>query len=466
MGRALILAWLAALTTGGCSKAEPEGAPRYRLPWPVTKGVYEPREIEIRTLNRPEALEGSVARILIDPFILGGLLQSSVPVARFVRTKEGVKVPSDFTTLQAVTLYAHLERLQDLDASMGIQGAIKWPVQVGLQANILDQRGAVENNALFDSRLDALLVVPYVASHLPISMNAGIIAHEHFHRIFQSLILNRIADQSALVGKPSLLSGNRSNAVCNWSHGSHGSNGSNGSLASTTALHSERASVATKPARTTRAGVFVKITHSNEDLSSAERVPRLVYYSYLLRAFNEGLADFWGWVYSGDSSFIGVSLGQQESGPRRMDLGAGRLPSEKTIRLTLIDPKQEDGLRDEAGRVQLAYMLGSQFARFLRELALDASGGEDRALDQRVAVARALVDAMPEIADKLISEINVSYISPDSLVLPILEKLPSITLKTCEIFESFSSEGLDSTDFSKCLNLRSTATTKVVKDRK
>lgn len=396
-----------------CSKGDSAGERLYQLPWPTASGDYKLQNVKITSFDHPEEMRGRYAKILVDPYIADGKLQSSEPVGRFAQVDSQISVPADFATLQATAIYAHLERLFQLDDAVGVAAKIQWPLTIALQANVVDQAGALVNNALYDGRLDALLIVPYFEARLPISLNAGILAHEHFHKIFQTMVLSQIQAKGGDVGRPAPAgAASRPSAFdvpCDWS------------VQADTDSHQR-----------------IQISEVKKDVPFD--VPVQVYNEFLVRGLNEGLADFWGWVYTGDPSFIGRSLKPEETELRRMDLPLGRLPSVEVLKRNLKDPFSENGIKKEDSRYVLAYRLGTYYARFMRELALEIGGGDEKDLGARVAVAKALMNSLPMIAKGLVSNYTDDYISPNAMLKPLYLNLPSVNQAVCGLYNKFATE--------------------------
>ena len=417
--RVFVLAALAlALATlgGGCSR-DPGAfsSKKYRLPWPDGSGQYKLQDVEIQTMSDPTHFRGDVAQILVEPSDGGGHLTGEQPVGRYIRSSSGTIVPADFVTLEAATVYAHLERLRALDIAVGSSPSIHWPLMIGVQTNVLDGGDAITNNAVYDGRLDALLIVPYSGSGVPIAMNAGILAHEHFHTIFQSLVLSKINEKGVTVSKPTkdILAA----AGCSW------------------AANQRSSGARTNGQRVRGNGsgeVMVDVTDSAAVTEAADQIPKATYNSFLIRSLNEGLADFWGWVYSGDATFIAPSL-PTEGRVRRMDSDSGQLPTEQTIRRNLVDLSREDKLLPERDRVTLAYRLGTQYARFMRETAIEMAGtkADTSTLESRQVVARALLLALPDIGASVAAAYTESYLSPNFIIKPLTLQMGALSSASC-----------------------------------
>lgn len=440
---ALLCALLVAILGSACSKNQAT-APRnvYQIPWPTEAGDYRIQEVTIESFDQPEAFQGHWAKILVNPYVADGVLQSSQPVGRFIRTGSQVAVPADFITLQATALYAHIERLQVLDAQVGVADRIQWPLKIGLQANVVDRESsertgrpeALLNNAIYEGRLDALLFVPYLDARLPITLNAGILAHEHFHKIFQTLVIDRLPMLRVAGGGPA--------AKAEW-------------------LPEEpRREDGREDGRTTTADEPIEpATTQEKDPVTAD-----LYNQFLLRGLNEGLADFWGWVYTGDPSFIGHSLRDGENELRRLDRSVVPLWTIEKCKGELRNPGRPQELRRDDDRYTAAYRLGTHYARFMRRLALEISGGDEKDPRARMIVARSLINALPMIGDvfakalaarvpeKVVEksaeqnieknveksvEKNGVFIEPSSLLKPLYLHLPDVNEAACGLFDEF-----------------------------
>jgi hypothetical protein len=393
-----------------CSKiGDPSSSNRYRLPWPDDSHTYKIREVTIDSFSDPKGLSGPAASIIVDPFISGDSLEGH-PAARFVQTSDGVNVPADFESSQGATLYAHLERLKGLDARMGVADKVRWPLTIGVSSNVVDTNGSVRNNALYDGRFDALLFVPFTGPGLPISLNAGIIAHEHFHIVFQALVLNAIKDKSVVVGKPSTAA-----------------------LRMTDCHGAPDETIGRKDARDSGAAK-VDVVLSEKMLDVAEQIKSAAFNAFMLRIVNEGFADFWAWVYTGDVKFISQSL-PSETESRRMDIPSGPLRGVSQLRKQMVNEKAE--VRSQSELSSGSYGPGTQYARFLRELALE-QGVDEKSLESRVKFGKVLMDSLPEISARTEKMYATEDISPNVFLQAIAKHVPNLDEATCQLFVNVS----------------------------
>ncbi len=394
------------LTVASCSRESDRFAgDTYRLPWPDSEGQIALRPVQLKTLNDPENFEGSAARILVEPAESSGRLIAEKPRGRYIRSGSGTMIPSNYATLQAVTAYAHQEKLQSFDEKNGAATYLKWPLTIGLQVKVVDRGAIVNNNAIYDGKLDALLVVPYSLSDLPIALNGGILAHEHFHFIFQKAVLDRIGVQQ--------------------------SQGCQHGIAQT------EAETPSAPQETeTETGLDLDLGDEESIARAADEIAPGVYNAFLLRAINEGLADFWGWSYSGDVEFVGRSLPSEER-VRRLDLEAGKLMDARAIRQSLVDLRRADKVIREDYRIGRAYLLGTQYARFLKGL---VSALVEQGTSPEVAkgfVTAALVKALPTLGTAVVASYATDYISPNLILKPLILNLPDVKAPVCTALENF-----------------------------
>lgn len=427
---------LASTLVGGCSPDESRfDSKTYRLPFPDAEGVYALREVELKTFSDPSKFRGDVAQIFVEPQESGGQLSGGEPVGRFIKGGDGVIVPADFVSLQATTVYAHMERFREIDDELGISSAIRWPLKIGIQTNVIDEGKGVSNNAVYDGRLDALLIVPYTGRGLPIAMNGGVLAHEHFHTIFQALVLSKVKEKSVVIGKPGetdlLLEDHH------WAEPPTDEEKTAKPAKPGDAGKSDKPPKAPKVPRTIK-----RVVDDVAVEMAADGIPKRAYNGFLLRALNEGLADFWGWIYTGDLGFIEHSL-PREGAVRRLDLESGRLPDSKTIRMSLVDLEREDKLRPPAQRVTLSYILGSQYARHLRSVALEMTGESFPSLEARLKVGRVLLEILPGLAVTAATEFDRSFLSPNFILKPLTLKMGKLGDKACERLRKFKAKGDD-----------------------
>jgi hypothetical protein len=90
----------------------------------------------------------------------------------------------------AIAVYANYERLYLFEQKIGTAKQISWPRRAGVDIRMTGL--ANKNNAHYYGEIDSTAFLPYEMSgqfdRIPLSVNTGVIAHEHFHAHFQSVV--------------------------------------------------------------------------------------------------------------------------------------------------------------------------------------------------------------------------------------------------------------------------------------
>ncbi len=183
-------AWmLLLLGLAGCAGPERECGNHFLLLWPNAEhSQFSFQEIGIDSLNSPYSVSGPAAKVYYEAAITASGFEGE-PVSPRLVESDGVCVPEDVHSGTALSLYAQMERLRAFDGSIGAAGQIPWPRSMGIQTRISDGSSFGHNNAHYISRGDATAFVPYSLAGLPLALNHGIVAHEHFHAHFEHVVL-------------------------------------------------------------------------------------------------------------------------------------------------------------------------------------------------------------------------------------------------------------------------------------
>jgi hypothetical protein len=401
---ALIVTSIVVLLSG-CAPVEDKAPTIYRLPWLDASGTYSIQDISLTTFHEPDKLRGAAGEVVVDPRVNGDSIEANEPIGRWVRDGSVMR-PADFVTQQAATLYAHLEKLSEIDTATGVASKLNGISRIGMLVRISESTSSpmILNNAVYDGRLDALFIVPYAGDLLPISQNAGIIGHEHFHRVFQAIVLSSIREKERTKAVPYRVG---YEAPC-------------------------------------AGGVVDKLAGDREPDATGwggGLVPIHIMNRALLRGVNEGFADFWGWAYSRDEEFVARSLGIREDAERRLDKLAGALPQKMGFRksLTTLDKQGKPTLKSEDSRIAASYRIGTEYARVLRGVveALVSSGGFTRiaATEKvRLALAQSLVTLSTEVAAGWVRE----ELDPELMMKPFFTKLIRMSQAGPAVLESAS----------------------------
>ncbi len=364
---AVTVAVSAFLGLQGCSwekqeahKASGESV-RVQIPEYTPDTGYRLKVVELFTLEEVSTLQGLAARFHLDPDARKGRLTGRRPEFRYIRDSQGVLIAKDDLSLQLVTLYSHFEKLRQLDRETGALGVLTYPrdVAVTLLSNLKGPNQEL-NNAMYSGLLDALVVQPYTKDSLPLMANAGVIGHEHFHSLFQKLVLNSLP-----------------------------------------------------------------VSSSDQD-DEADIQAR--YHQVLLRGINEGLADVWGWIYSGDNGFVGRSLPQEKIRRNLMIIPSRFYPKGELLEAVRAHESQDT-------LVARAYMHGIQLARALRSFANLYSAQKHVPLEKvRPLMGQWIVATLPELQKRMASLKKDEYLSLSQIALMFSEQVKNLNSTECFYF--------------------------------
>ena len=97
------------------------------------------------------------------------------------------------------------------------------------------------------------------------------------------------------------------------------------------------------------------LSHLTAVVGPAEAGSVQAYNETLLRAMNEGFADFWGWVYTGDPDFLSKSIPSEQK-RRSLSFKSSQLPSTELLRDRLALP----GFATEGSRASISRIISVQ----------------------------------------------------------------------------------------------------------
>lgn len=263
--------------------------------------------VTIKNISSLKDVSGSYVQFYYTPGGGSGALTGSAPQSRFIKTSKDVYVPSDSITQQMFSLYYHIQNLNDFNAEISPELKQTHPFQIGLNTQVSGSPSTAKNNAFFDGESNALLFVPYTLDNIPISVNSGIIAHEFFHSIFFKHVLGEFnARQESLI-----------QASADKEHAS-------------------------------------KVFYFNQTF---------------VRGLNEGIADFWGWLYTNNADYIGISL-PKFGDDRKLELAdnlIGQIETAGDIEDRVVEAQDLSNNPTEYLSSYI-YHVGTPHARFLKAL--------------------------------------------------------------------------------------------------
>lgn len=279
------------------------------IPKPINNSTsYTLEPVQLNDIKVLKEMRGNYAEFFYAPGSNNGALYGTAPQARYSKSQQGFFVPIDMISSQMATIYYHLQNLIQLNESVDLQAVTRKPFQVGLEVRKTDRDQTYEkNNAFYDGYSDSMLFLPMNTTELSLALNAGVIAHEFFHSIFYKKVLGK----TKLVNK----------------------------------------------------------TIKAEEIRTAQDKADLFNLTYV-RGINEGLADFWGWLYTKDidfmrMSFSGLQSADRSLGLQKLEIGVYQTTEEmnRNIENALDNTVQTNELL-----LDYIYMIGTPHARFLRNL--------------------------------------------------------------------------------------------------
>lgn len=161
----------------------------YKIPWPNKEGEVQLQNVYIDDLKSPYLMEGASAKIVYR----GSYQKNYGPIGQIARPhlikSNGVFVPVDPESIAAVTSYAHMNRLSKFDKKLGTHSLLKWPRLVGIDTLAsLGPNQYGSDNAFYSQENDSINILPYSQSGIPMQVNGNLLAHEHFHALFEKQI--------------------------------------------------------------------------------------------------------------------------------------------------------------------------------------------------------------------------------------------------------------------------------------
>lgn len=376
----------------GCADAGQKCGNKVLALWPTEAGEYTFQEITLSTLNDPYSMSGGAAKIYFESIIGGSGFTGKTAQPHFTRAGN-LCVPMDVASSMAVSLYARFESLLRFETKNGTQDMLAWPRKIGLDIHVRSSEGMSHNNAHYFGQNDAIAVLPYNLQGIPLGLNPGVMAHEHFHGHFQAQVI----------------------AVTN----------------SQLAPDNDFESLFYSAFQTTSAKPTV------EDVDKGDlRTPRGLN-AFVLRAWNEGLADVYGGIYSRNPRFFEDSLPQLKEA-RALNAAVAPLMSASTLKLyasRILNPQD---------LVAISYDQGAKLARLLFTLAQSGTEDQDAFLVRILRRLHDIPSAIVPLYDTQVLEFED--------VLPILLKDFPLDSGNCAAIRRVVSKEMLKKGFAQCPN--------------
>lgn len=352
-------------------------------------GEYVLSTVTLSTISHLSNLTGAAAEFHMSPKLEQGRLIGGRPQIHSMENSKGVLIFTDIVSLHLVSLYKIFEDLLKMDQALGLDGLLPWPRQVAYNAQFRLNGQVVTNNAFYAGEEDIYIFVPFTGGELPLQVNAGVVGHEHFHAFFNKLFLLPIsASKGKRVGF-----GNP---------------------------HLQR--------------LFSIEDRSNDPQSETESfdLEDEMYHEVLIRGVNEGLADVWGWIFSGDRNFVGRSI-PSERKTRTLDLPSNRFVSTAELKSWVAQSSEHEALA-------LSYTFGNGLARSLKTLISMEEGVSANSVSRELKLkwAQKVISALPKLKEEFLKSLSQKRtLAPGKIIELILLQSADLKPDTCAALEKF-----------------------------
>lgn len=406
------------------------------LPWYSNeKKAYEMKAFELEGLSSLRTMEGVFARFFYAPSLKETGLDGEAPRTSFIKSKNNHYAAKNTLSLEMATIYRMMQDMHYFDKEVGADGLNSWPRKVGVSVRL--SQANQNNNAFYESSSDSFLFLNYDLQGLPLAINSGVIAHEYFHSLFNKLINKDVYD--FLFTENHAI---RDNSIHSFDFYKkfHG-------LLDNTEIIKE----------------FFEISVTKKSKRFYEYSEKDLYTKTYVDALNEGFADFWGYVYTNDTEFIGHSIGSQKQRSLKQDLQQlkSSFVSTYNLQTNISDLKDqaEDGfpsLSRKIGRSftsdeielvlldqlkSISYTLGTQYAtwnRLLVESLVESADSQINLEEAQKLVARSVIRTLPKLKDKIINnKAEDDVLTYEDIFSEIYENLDFEGTTGCEFVRQF-----------------------------
>jgi hypothetical protein len=417
------------------------------LPWPDQSGSYQIQKVTVNTISDWAPLRGTAVdvRSHVDRIDANTFSFREV-MLEYSHDKSGAIIPLTRFATEIASIYAHFEQLQKLDLKLDLPDADRTRRVYVRFLKVDEQEKYISvNNAYYDGSVDSFFIVPYYLKGLPISVNGAILAHEHFHSIFNRLVKSKIniarkakeSEESKAPGPtselPTVETSTQPTVPINTIPAKSGpviSGPTNSGKPTPVAIgDSPHASEFARSVfnvfnfAVPPPSLFDKIENAEIDPLVQEANRPQFLNEAMEKGLNEGLADVWAWLYSNDPCFMAHSFGgaRPKTGvisdehsslcpndaPAAFDITAERclkpdLKNLKMFDLDLMSKKyfQNFKCRRREDSTDFAYKLGTNLARLIY-LRLDERG-ELQSQEARFGWAKRIVEVIPSFLPHLL----------------------------------------------------------------
>lgn len=370
-----ISVFLAIFYCAACTRSTPNsGNIKVRISKDDGTGNYTFQTVELKTIRDLRGMSGDLAVIRY-----GGnwncqdsscstfdsqVNDNHAPNARFIDTGDFL-VPADYKSLVMTTAMYHYEAIKEFYDTFKANEGLSFPNIVNVDVKVLipvyGETYTITNNAFYLTQLDSFFLIPYEESDgVSIPLNGGILAHEYAHRIFNARVRRKV---DAKIGA------NKFQKARSQAYLDHLPSGADG---------------------------FAE----KQAIDFGETV---------LGGFDEGIADFFAYAYTGNPNFMEPSF-------KNISMSSDRDLSKKKV-LNMSEQEISDAFKSKTSSFSAekleSHNLGSRIAHYLYVLSKDQGiqATEQMILDSYEQMANMVADGVTKKNTKF-KDVLMALVSP------------------------------------------------------
>ncbi len=329
-------------------------------------GTYKRSVYTFKTLENARTMTGSKINLRFNPrFYQDGSVKDITPENQFFVNSSGILIPSHTFSEELFSIYKIMEELYYFDTQIGVDRFLTYPRTVSIDNR--SKSAKRREDAYYTPIHDRIVVLSYDGKLAPLGLNKGVIAHEHFHAIFNNVV------------RPIQKTVNDIGPASSSANGSE------------------------------KAGMIISDT-KDKNLS----------YNYLiLRALDEGLSDFWASLITGMSNAYLASLSKANVEYREVSGNIYPIHSQDVLAANLVYENFKTEMKTGHGQVQgYIYFIGVHYSNLIKSLSKKiALAREDLTPDQeRVEIAKWIISSLQKLAQTLEQNGSLKVLSQADLL--------------------------------------------------
>jgi len=241
---------------------------------------YELIHENIYSLSKPRSLSSNVAKFFYKVNSNVDLDFEPAVHLNLIKTTDDLYVAKDISSLKSISSYKIYEDLYDMHKKLGILSYSVWPKKVVVDG--VD--GAKTHNAFHAAWRTSTYYLPFDPNDVPASLNPGVIAHEETHGLFATQVIKSNISEDLFKVNSALIK----------------------------IIHKIE-----KPCvRELSCGDFLNRYKKTEEFARikslqifSNQLDMMEYNHTILRAIDEGFADFAGYVFTEVPNYLSATLG-------------------------------------------------------------------------------------------------------------------------------------------------------------